>query len=80
MTRRHDRPSALPQSGVTIQLDPARGTIRMLKHGSPDMGAVGRGNPSTGLMAAARYLALVAMAFLLVLVLLPAAVGAAGLA
>lgn len=52
----------------------------MLKHGTPDMGAVDRRNPSTGLMAAARYLALVAMAFLLVLVLLPAAVGAAGLA
>lgn len=52
----------------------------MLKHGSPGVGAVARRGPSMGLIAAARYLALVGMAFLLVLVLLPAAVGAAGLA
>jgi len=52
----------------------------MLKHGSPDVGAVDRPNPGTSLVAAARYLTLVAIASLLVLVLLPAAVGAAGLA
>ena len=52
----------------------------MFKRGFPDASTVDQPNPGTGLMAAARYLTLVAIASLLILVLLPAAVGAAGLA